>query len=148
MKIHKILIGITLLFLVIGVVGATEMVDMFKAPSPLQSLGTSSYVDGQGHNIQIIEYDDGSHKIWFENNTDYLVEPYENNNSFYFYVDASDVDPDGIEQVGILEIVEKEGNKYIISSWTPNDDEDTNTEIIFNNLLEFNKLNQLTPMEL
>ena len=148
MKIHKIFIGITLLFLVMGVASATDMVDIFKAPSPLQALGNSGYADGQGHNIQIMEYDESSHDIWFVNDTDYLVQPYENNNSFYTYVDASDVDPDGVEQVGVLEVVEKDGSRYIINSWTPNDNSEKDVQLIFSNLLEFNKLNRLTPMEL
>ena len=146
MKIHKIIIGITLLFLIIGVVYATDNVDIFKAPSGLQASGTNSYLDGQGHNIQIAE-DEKFHEIWFENDTDYLVQPYENNNSFYFYVDGSDVDPDGVEQVGILEIVEKDGTKFIINSWTPNDGEE-DAKVIFNNLLEFNKINHLTPLKI
>ena len=45
----------------------------------------------------------------------------------------------------ILEVVEKDGAKYIISSWTPKGP--TEAKKISDNLLEFNKLNNLKPIE-
>ena len=144
-KIVKLTIGICLLFLLIGAVMAINT-DNLKSPSRLSKLGDDSFVDRQGHNIQICEDTAEFHEIWFENNTDYTVQPYENNNSFYTYIDGSDVDSDGIEAIGIIEVVEIDGVKCIVSSWTPNNGE--NKDVIFNNLLEFNKLNNLKPITL
>ena len=130
-----------------GMAYATNPVDIFKAPSPLTPLGDNSFVDGQGHNIQISEDTDSTHKIWFENNTEtgYIVTPYEANNSFYMYSDASEVDPNTAEAVGVLEIVEKDGTNYIISSWSAKDT-DADFKMVASNLLEFNKLNNLKPL--
>ena len=75
------------------------------------------------------------------------MEPYQNNGCYYIYVDSSEVDPDGVEAVGILEIVEIYGEKYIISSWTPGGD-DKDVKIVYSNLVEFNGLNHLTPIKL
>ena len=76
MKIWKILIGIGILFLLIGVASAANFVDIFKAPYPLEQAGTNSYVDRQGHNILISEYNDDAVTTWLQNDTDpeYLVQ--------------------------------------------------------------------------
>lgn len=147
-KIIKMLIGICILSLIIGTASA-EIVDEFKAPSPLNPFGTSSFADGQGHNIQICEDTEDFHKIWFENNTEtsYLVEPYQGNDSFYLYVDGAESDPNSAEALGIIEIVENNGNKYIVNSWTANDN-DNDFKIAYENLLEFNEINQLTPISI
>lgn len=139
MKIDKILIGIGILFLLIGVASATDLVDIFKAPSTLEPMGTSGYVDTQGHNIMILEYSDDEVNTWFQNDTDpvYLVQKY--NDTCYLGVDDEN-------DCYILEIVEKDGTKYIISSWTPKGPDET--PIIKSNLEEFNKLNNLKPLEI
>jgi len=137
----KILIGISILLLCISVAYAeTKPVDIFTAPSPLLPLGNSAFADGAGHNIMICEYDDSNIQTWFQNDTDpeYLVEPYEANNSFYLGVDDEN-------DCYILEVVEKEGTKYIVASWTPKGALETAT--IWENLQEFNKINKLTPIE-
>ncbi|WP_407415726.1 hypothetical protein [Methanobrevibacter sp.] len=136
--ITKIILGATLLFLIIGVASATDIIDIFQAPSSLHALGTSSYVDEQGHNIMIVEYSDDNYDLWFENDTEagYVAQKYNDT----CYIGADDEN-----DCYILEIVEKEGTKYIIGSWTPNGVDDA--KIIQNNLEEFNKLNNLNPLE-
>lgn len=136
-NITKIVIGITILFLMIGVASATDLVDIFKAPSTLEPMGTSGYVDTQGHNIMIMEYSEDNYNTWFQNDTDpvYLVQKY--NDTCYISVDDEN-------DCYILEIVEKDGTKYIVSSWTPKGPDET--KIIQGNLEEFNKINQLTPL--
>lgn len=131
------MIGITILFLMIGVASATDLVDIFKAPSTLEPMGTSGYVDTQGHNIMIMEYSEDNYNTWFQNDTDpvYLVQKY--NDTCYISVDDEN-------DCYILEIVEKDGTKYIVSSWTPKGPDET--KIIQGNLEEFNKINQLTPL--
>ncbi|MBR0059340.1 MAG: hypothetical protein IJP99_08435 [Methanobrevibacter sp.] len=143
MKTKKITILLLFTFLIIGAAYAYE----FKAPNDLHKIGTNSYVDEKGHNIVIQNYTDNSHKTWFENDTGYLVQKYNNNDSFYLYADSSEVNPNKAEAVGILEVVEIDGDKYIINSWTPNDNE-KDMELIWQNLLEFNKLNKLTPIKI
>ena len=143
MKIGKILIGICIMLIFIGAVYAATPND-FKAPSNLKPIGTNAFVDGNGHNIDFCSYEDNK-GIWFENDTGYIVGPYSKNATFFAYVDESDVDPDGIEGVGVLEVVEVNGEKLIINSWTPNDNE--GIDDTYNALLEFNKLNNLKPLD-
>lgn len=141
-KIMKITIGLTLLFLCLGAVNAdTHPTDIFTAPSPLHPIGNSGFVDEQGHNINIYENTDETHKTWFENDTEngYLVQPYEANDTFYIYADDEN-------DCGILEIIEHDGVEYIINSWTPNGSDDA--RIIWDNLLEFNEINHLTPIKI
>lgn len=139
MKIWKILIGIGIIFLLIGTVYAADFVDMFKAPSPLHPMGTSSYVDEQGHNILISELDDETITTWLQNDTDpsYLVKEF--NKTTYIATDDEN-------DCYIHEVIEKDGKKYLISSWTPKGADET--LIIQGNLEEFNKLNNLNPLEI
>ena len=137
-KITKIIIGATLLFLIIGMASATDYVEIFKASSSLHAIGTNSFVDEQGHNIMIDEYSDEVYATWFENDTEerYVVQKYNNT----CYIGADDEN-----DYYILEIVEKEGTKYIIVSWTPNGPDDA--KIVKENLEEFNLINNLDPIE-
>lgn len=139
-NITKIIIGISIIFLCIGVVSAANLNQVFKAPSGLEPMGNNDFVDKQGHNIMISEFNDDNKKTWFENDTDplYMVEPYENNQNIY--VGVSDDDS------YFLEVVEKDGTKYIVGSWTPNDSK-ADIDKTAENLLEFNKLNKVTPFE-
>lgn len=137
MKIWKILIGIGILFLLIGVASAADFVDIFKAPSSLEQAGTNSYVDRQGHNILISELTDDAITTWLQNDTDpvYLVEKY--NDTLYIGTDDEN-------DCYLHEIVEKDGKQYLISSWTPKGADET--KVIQKNLEEFNKLNNLVPL--
>ena len=136
--ITKIIIAIGILFLIIGTAYAAHNNEIFTAPSGLHAMGYNDFVDEKGHNIMIMNYTDDYIKTWFENDTEtnYLVQPYSGNESFYLGDDG-----DGCY---ILEVVEKDGTKYIISSWTPKESDETQT--LLSNLLEFNKLNKLKPL--
>ena len=86
----------------------------------------------------IVEDNDNNRQTWFENDTDYIVGPYEHDNKVYLGADKDDS--------YILEIVEKDGVKYIIGSWTPKSST-SDARVIWENLQEFNKVNNLNPME-
>lgn len=137
MKILKIITMISILFLLICAVSADVTVDDFKAPYPLSPVGNHGFADGKGHNINFYEYDDDSHKLWFENDTDYVVQKYETNDSFYIYADDEN-------DCGILEVVEVNGEKLIVNSWTPNGPNEAKE--ILDNLLFFNERNNLKPI--
>ncbi|WP_407411049.1 hypothetical protein [Methanobrevibacter sp.] len=139
-NITKIIIGIGIIFLCISVVSAAQLNQMFKAPSGLEAVGNNDFVDKQGHNLMISEYNDENKQTWFENDTEtmYMVQPYENNPNIYIGI----TDEDNY----FLEVIEKDGTKYIVGSWTPNDSQE-DFSMIAENLLEFNKLNKVTPVE-
>ena len=135
-QIIKILLLVSILFLIIGVVSAEATVNDFKAPNGLEPMGKYSFVDKKGHNIDIVEYTDSNYKTWFENDTNYAVEKY--NDTCYL---SSDDENDCY----LIELIEFNGGKYIIYSWTPNGHGDA--KVIQDNLEEFNRLNNLKPLE-
>lgn len=140
MEMKKGILILALLFLVIGTAYAANNNEIFKAPSGLEPMGHNDFVDKKGHNIMIEEYNDENVKTWFENDTDpmYLVQ--ESQQHPNIYTGATD---DGSY---ILEVVEKDGVKYIVGSWTPKSTSG-DAELIWKNLQEFNKLNNLKPIE-
>lgn len=135
----KITLGIILLFIIIGTAYAAHNNEIFTAPSGLHAMGYNDFVDEKGHNIMVNEYNDDNVKTWLQNDTDpeYLVQPYESNDSFYIAVDDDN-------DCYIFEVVEKDGAKYIIGSWTPKGPNEAKE--IMDNLLEFNKLNKVKPL--
>lgn len=137
--ITKIIFGITLLFIIIGTAYAAHNNEIFIAPNGLHAMGYNDFVDEKGHNIMIMEDTEEHRQIWFENDTEanYLVEPYSGNNNLYLGADDEN-------DCYILEIVEKDGIKYIVASWTPKGAGEAST--IYNNLLDFNQLNHVTPL--
>lgn len=137
----KKIILILAIFLLIGTVCAAHNNEIFTAPNGLHKMGYNDFVDEKGHNINIYNYTDSLKGTWFENDTSdgYLVQPYEGNPNIYIYA------KDNNKDCGILEVVEKDGNKYIINSWTPKGSSEAKT--VAHNLEEFNKLNNLKPIE-
>ena len=134
----KIILIIGILLLITGAAYAANNNEIFKAPSNLHAMGHDDFVDEKGHNIMIMEDTADNHKTWFENDTEtnYIVEKY--NESFYIAADDKN-------DCYILEVVENGGTKYIVASWTPKGTGETQT--ILSNMLEFNKLNNLKPVE-
>ena len=135
----KIIIGILFLFLLIGVGYAAHNNEIFTAPSGLHPMGYNDFVDEKGHNIMIYEDTDELRSLWFENDTEdgYFVQPSDSDKNIYVYA-ANDND------CGLLEIVQKDGKQYIINSWTPKGASEAAT--VAKNLMDFNKLNHLTPV--
>lgn len=134
-KTIKILIAAAAIILMIGIVSAANPVDIFKAPSGLTASGNDTFVDGQNHNIQIFNYTDELYSKWFKNDSGFSISQYKNKN---FFAENRD------HHYGILEIVEKDGNKYIIDSWTSKNPNESNT--LKKNLEEFNNVNGLKPI--
>ncbi|WP_407422257.1 hypothetical protein [Methanobrevibacter sp.] len=134
-KTIKLLIATTAILLVIGVVSAANPADIFKAPSGLTASGNDTFVDGQNHNIQIFNYTDELYSKWFKNDSVFSISQYKNTKFFNKNYE---------KHYGILEIVEKDGNKYIIDSWTPKSPNELN--VLKKNLEDFNNINNLTPI--
>ena len=131
----KILIAATTIFLIIGVVSAANPVDIFKAPSGLTASGNDTFADGQNHNIKIYNYTDDLYTKLFENDPTFSINDYKNNK--FFTKNTED-------HYSVLEIVEKDGNKYIIDSWTAKNPNESNT--LKKNLENFNTVNDLKPI--
>ena len=135
--IKKLLFTILVLSLMMGAAFAVN-VDGFEVPSNYHKLSAGSYSDGEGRAIHISEDTPINHEAWFENDTGYVVKPFKENNSFHMFFESAG-------ELGILEIVEKSGENYIVNSWTRNGPDDCYTIIWY--IFEFNNLNNLTPVE-
>ena len=134
-KAIKILIAAAAILLMIGVVSAANPVDMFKAPSEFTVSGNDTFADGENHNIQIFNYTDELYTELFENDSSFSINDFKDNTLFTKNTE---------KPYGDLEIVEKNGNKYIIESWTSKNPNESNT--LKKNLEEFNKANDLKPI--
>ena len=142
----KIIIGVLLMFLVIGIAAATDA-DNLKVPEGWESIGGGSYHEigdspgeGSGRNMMIMEYTDSNCNEFFENGTDdYYI--FKNDDGSYNFTDWT-VNRDE----GCFEVVEIDGNQYFLF-FSTNIDNDYSSELsIFDVMLEFNKLNNLEPV--
>ena len=130
----KILIAAAAVFLMIGIVAAADPVDVFKAPSGFTASGNDTFTDTQNHNIQIFNYTDELYKEWFKSDSTFSIGNFKNN----FLTKNTK------NHYGVLEIVEMDGNKYIIESWTGKNPNESRT--LQNNLEKFNSANDLKPI--
>lgn len=134
-KTIKILIAATAIVLMISVVSAANPVDIFKAPSGFTASGNDTFEDGHNHNIQIYNYTDELYTKWFKNDPTFSISKFKDNHFFTKNYENHN---------GILEVVEKDGSKYIIDSWTPKNPNEAN--VLEKNLNEFNSINDLKPI--
>ena len=134
-KTVKILIAAAAVFLMIGIVVAADPVDVFKAPSGFTASGNDTFVDTQNHNIQIFNYTDELYKEWFKSDSTFSISNFKDNNF---------LTKNTKNHYGVLEIVEMDGNKYIIESWTGKNPNESRT--LQNNLEKFNNANDLKPI--
>ena len=134
-RISKILIATTAIFLMIGLVSATDSVDIFKAPSGFTASGYDTFADTQNHNIQIFNYTDELYSQMFGSDSTFSISLFKDNH--FFKKNTND-------HYGILEIVEKDGNKYIIESWTSKNPNEAT--VLEKNLDDFNTINDLKPI--
>lgn len=123
----KIFLFLIVFLLSISCVNAAD----FKIPDHFTQLSPNHYED-DGFYLNIVNYTNNSNFNRFESNPtlEYSVKPYKNNT----YSSHS------TGQASIFELIEFEGKKYIVQCWSFHDDNANN----FNNLMEFNKLNNLT----
>lgn len=147
MKIWKILTIITITFLLIGIVHATD-IDNLKVPDGWKSLGGGSYHEegdsagqGSGQNMMIEKWSDSFKDEFYQNNTDEQYTVIEDGNHTFMYID------DLNQMAGCFEVVEIDNEKYFVNFWTV---EYMNSEEIADAsyfMVEFNELNNLEPVE-
>ena len=139
MKIWKIIIAITLLFLIVGIAtAAVTDVDYLKAPTGFEDFlaGMSQKTDNNNMYITIEEME--FNKDAFKNANGINVERIDEN--FYKFVDANG------SFCGAQEKVKINGVEYLVYV-----EDDSTSDGDFNSyvelLKEFNKLNNLKPIE-
>ena len=145
MKIWKILTAITLLFLILGIVAATD-IDNLKVPEDWESVGGGTYHQtdigggGNGQNMLIQKWYDGLKDEYYQNISDeeYFVIDKENNT--FMYTDGYN------EDSGSFEVVQIDGEKYFVNFWTVDDLDAGEVAKTYQFMMEFNKLNNLEPI--
>ena len=142
----KIIIGIALLFLVIGIVSATD-INNLKCPDGWEAVGGGSYHEigssagsGSGHNMMIQKWDDSFKDDYYQNITEEQYTVMKDANNTFMYIDALN------ENAGCFEVVEIDGEKYFVNFWTVDytDSEKIADTTLF--MVEFNQLNNLKPI--
>ncbi len=103
----------------------------FNIPDYFTQLSPNHY-ENNGIYLNIVNYTNNSNFNWFKSDPalEYSVHSYKNNT----YVSHS------TDEDNVFELIEFEGKRYIVQCWSSQDNNDTN----FKNLMEFNKLNNLT----
>ena len=142
MKISKISLAILILICAIGIVAASELPD-FKLADGYDDLGNGSYTnEAKNIKLDIIsgkyleDLDD-----FFENDSDVKLSttPGKLNNTFNF--------TDGVnEAIGVNELVKINDTQYVIEFWI-NSNETVPLDNLYDALEEFNKLNNLEPID-
>ena len=112
-------------------------VDDFLVPDSLNKVSNGTFTDGYGRALHIMEDTPKYHQAWFENDTGYVVKPFDVDDRYYMFFENSG-------QVGILEVIEHNGDKYIVNSWTENGPGDCYSAIL--SMYQFNDLNNITPV--
>lgn len=140
----KIVFCLILGFIIIAVVAAADTTS-FKVPADFDDVGDGVYVlyDDSKNPLQIlsvVEFNEHDAEDYMDNDTEnnYSVVPYENDT--FNFVDGS------MNEQGSFEFIEVDGDKFIIDFARFGIDEKNNFEDTFQNLLEFNKLNNVTPI--
>lgn len=142
----KIIIGILILFLTIGIVCATD-INNLKCPDGWKAIGGGSYHEegdspgqGSGRNMMIQKYDDSFKEEFFNNVSSDRYYVFSNGDNTFNFTDGSNQDS------GCFEVVEIDNTKYflIVSIVDSADIKDGLTSYDF--LLNFNKLNNLEPI--
>ena len=140
----KIIIGILILFLLMGMVVATD-INNLKMPDKWESVSSGSYHQkdpmtngGNGHNMMIQKWLDSFKDEWYNNNSAdaYAVKSYGENTYVY-------ADPD---TTGCFEVVEIDGQKYFVNFWYTHPEKLDESAKTYDFMMEFNKLNNLKPI--
>lgn len=134
---NKICIVLILLIFTMSFVSSTNVPD-FKCPNTFEKTEDGSYINDMGQGIVVYEYDDSSISLFLSNHGQYVVEYYENN--YYVFVDNEN------NMSGLLEVVDYNGDKYIVISTILLDNFESESGYVQGNLEEFNKLNNVEPL--
>ena len=136
-KIKIILASLLIIIVCVGIVVAAN-VDDFTFPAPLTKTASGVYNDGTGQNILVVEFTDENKESWLTPSSTNIIEEKENNT--YQFEETE------LDEYGWIEVIEHNGDKYIVISWTPHTDNPTYQDATHENLIKFNELNHIEPI--
>jgi len=141
----KIIIGISILFLLLGSAAAFEIQEL----KPLTDYttfdvnGYSNYTTNSNRYFlveKISELDDDFKDEWFNNHTEYKFTAYPVGGNIYYAGDET------FEFYGYEEVVELDGDYYMVSINQNSKLSPGETKLYLQDLKDFNKLNNLEPV--
>lgn len=139
MKKLKIIIGISLLFILLGSATATDEIDSLKSPAGYDNIAAGIADNSDNENIYIYIGDMEYNKGIFDNTTDYTVTLIEDN--IYKFVDTN------LKDSGVQEKIKINNKEYLVSI-IDEESVDTDFDAMLNSIKEFNKLNNFEPEEI
>ena len=131
----KILIGLILIFLVIGTVNAADIND-YKLPDNFK-VESEFWASNGDYGIGIYEYQDSDYETFFTNTSESTV---------YIADNITNYTDSDTNTVGCDELVEIDGEKFLIESYFEGTD-DSKIKDCYDFLLDFNELNNFEPLE-
>ena len=136
-RILKILIGISILFLLLGITYAVD-IDKLQTPKDYNDLksGSASYKTYNDRLFFIEKLNTPS--VYFENSTKYMVTPVGDN--IYYSEDTA------FDYYGYCEAVDLDGETYYVSLYQKSKLSPGEKTQLLNDIKEFNKLNKLEPI--
>lgn len=140
----KIAICLILSLFLIGFVSAANVAN-FKLPDGFDDVGDGVYIKYDSskkpeQTFAIINYTKYDAQDYLKNDTKYGYTVYNATNNTFNFVDEK------LNEKGSIEIIEVNGQKYIVESWNAIGSDNKDFTATFNNLLEFNKMNNVTPI--
>lgn len=140
----KVVISLVICLLMMGFVSAVDITS-FKVPSNFEDIGSGIYVQyGKGNNpdqsIAVLEYTKYDADDYYKNDTKYGYTTTDFKNNTTNFVDKQ------LNERGTFEFIKVDGKTFIVESWFSIDDKQKDFDVSFQNLVEFNKLNNVTPL--
>ena len=139
----KIILFLLFAMMIVGVASAANQTS-FKTPTNFEDIGDGVYVlydsfKNADEILSVVKYNAHDWKDYITNDTSNKYVVHKDKNNTYNYTDGS------VNEIGSFELVEVEGNKFIIDfAKTGTENDLSNT---YSNMLEFNKLNNITPIK-
>lgn len=129
--------------MVIGAASAANQTS-FKVPTDFEDIGDGVYVlydsfKNADEILSVVKYSEHDWADYTSNDTGNNYTVHKDKNNTYNFTDGS------VNEIGSFELVEVKGDKFIIDFAKTGADSDLSQT--YSNLLEFNKLNNITPVE-
>lgn len=139
----KMILFLLFAMMIIGAASAADQTS-FKVPAEFEDIGDGVYVmydslKNPEEVLSVVKYNEHDWADYITNDTGNKYAVYKDGNNTYNFTDGS------VNEVGSFEIVEVDGDKFIIDFAKSGDTGDLSKT--YSNLLEFNKLNKIKPIE-
>lgn len=140
----KILLCLILSLFLIGFVSAADLPNVIMLDG-FNDSGDGLYLKYDSNNkvaqtFFILEFNEHDAGDYLLNDTKYGYTVYNSTNDTYNFVDEK------LKEKGSIELIELDGKRFIVESWDAISGDDHDFTDTFNNLMQFNKLNNITPI--